>query len=103
MLSVRGLGRTGVFRGIEFDLHKGEVLCLAGLVGARRTDVALALFGIAPATEGQVVLDGAPVTIRTPQQAMELGLAYVSEDRRKLGLAMSCRSLPMSRWPACAS
>jgi rhamnose transport system ATP-binding protein len=89
MLSVRGLGRAGVFRGIGFDLHRGEVLCLAGLVGARRTDVALALFGIAPATEGQVVLDGAPVTIRTPQQAMDLGLAYVSEDRRKLGLAMT--------------
>jgi rhamnose transport system ATP-binding protein len=89
MLSVRGLGRAGVFRGIDFDLHRGEVLCLAGLVGARRTDVALALFGIAPATEGQVVLDGAPVTIRTPQQAMDLGLAYVSEDRRKLGLAMT--------------
>jgi rhamnose transport system ATP-binding protein len=51
-VEVRGLGRAGVFRGIDFDLHKGEVLCLAGLVGARRTDVALALFGIAPATEG---------------------------------------------------
>jgi rhamnose transport system ATP-binding protein len=89
MLSVRGLGRAGVFRGIDFDLHKGEVLCLAGLVGARRTDVALALFGIAPATEGQIALEGQPVTIRSPRAAMDLGLAYVSEDRRKLGLALS--------------
>ncbi|MBP9185159.1 MAG: sugar ABC transporter ATP-binding protein, partial [Fuscovulum sp.] len=89
MLSVRGLGRAGVFRGIDFDLHKGEVLCLAGLVGARRTDVALALFGIAPATEGQIALEGRPVTIRSPRAAMDLGLAYVSEDRRKLGLALS--------------
>jgi rhamnose transport system ATP-binding protein len=89
MLSVRGLGRAGVFRGIDFDLHKGEVLCLAGLVGARRTDVALALFGIAPATEGQIALEGRPVTIRSPRAAMDLGLAYVSEDRRKLGLALT--------------
>ena len=89
MLSVRGLGRAGVFRGIDFDLHKGEVLCLAGLVGARRTDVALALFGIAPATEGQIALEGRPVTIRSPRAAMDLGLAYVSEDRRKMGLALS--------------
>ena len=89
LLSVRNLGRAGVFRGISFDLARGEVLCLAGLVGARRTDVALALFGIAPATEGSVTLDGRAVAISTPAQAMDLGLAYVSEDRRKLGLALS--------------
>lgn len=88
-LSVRGFGRAGVFRDISFDLARGEVLCLAGLVGARRTDVGLALFGIAPATEGQVELGGKPVSIATPKQAMELGIAYVSEDRRKLGLAMT--------------
>lgn len=88
-LSVRGLGRAGVFRGVGFDLAKGEVLCLAGLVGARRTDVGLALFGIAPATEGSLHLGGAEVTITTPRQAMDLGIAYVSEDRRKLGLAMT--------------
>ena len=87
-LSVRGLGRDGVFQGVTFDLHKGEVLCLAGLVGARRTDVALALFGIAPATEGKIHLNQSEVTVRSPRQAMDLGLAYVSEDRRKLGLAM---------------
>ena len=88
LLSVRGLGCKGVFRGVTFDLAQGEVLCLAGLVGARRTDVALSLFGIAPATEGSILLAGHEVRIDTPQQAMALGLAYVSEDRRKLGLAM---------------
>ena len=88
-LSVRGLGRAGVFRGVSFDLAKCEVLCLAGLVGARRTDVGLALFGIAPATEGSLHLHGAEVTITTPRQAMDMGIAYVSEDRRKLGLAMT--------------
>jgi len=88
LLAVDGLGRRGVFEGISFDLARGEVLCLAGLVGARRTDVALALFGIAPATVGEIRLDGVPVQITTPAQAMSLGLAYVSEDRRKLGLAL---------------
>ena len=88
LLSVRDLGCAGVFKDISFDLHKGEVLCLAGLVGARRTDVALSLFGIVPATEGIINLAGHDVRIATPQQAMDLGIAYVSEDRRKLGLAM---------------
>ena len=88
LLSVKDLGLAGVFQGITFDLHKGEVLCFAGLVGARRTDVALSLFGIAPATDGTITLAGSQVRITTPQQAMDLGIAYVSEDRRKLGLAM---------------
>lgn len=88
-LSVTGLGRAGVFRGVSFDLAKGEVLCLAGLVGARRTDVGLALFGIAPASEGTVRLHGREVQIASARQAMELGIAYVSEDRRRLGLALS--------------
>ncbi|NMD09171.1 MAG: sugar ABC transporter ATP-binding protein [Phyllobacteriaceae bacterium] len=89
LLSVKNLSRAGVFRGVSFDLHKGEVLCLAGLIGPRRTDVGLALFGIAPATEGSIDLAGQSITITTPQQAVEKGIAYVSEDRRKLGLAMS--------------
>lgn len=76
LLSVRGLGLEGVFSGIDFDLHKGEVLCL-GLVGARRTDVALALFGISPATAGQITIDGHEVRIVTPAAAMALGIAYV--------------------------
>ena len=89
LLSVKNLALDGVFRNVSFNLHKGEVLCFAGLVGSRRTDVGLALFGIAPATRGMIELDGQSVTISTPQQAMEHGIAYVSEDRRKLGLAMS--------------
>lgn len=89
VLRLEGLGRAGVFRDINFDLSAGEVLCFAGLVGARRTDVALALFGIAPATEGRILIDGAEVVIRTPAEAMSRKIAYVSEDRRKLGLAMS--------------
>jgi rhamnose transport system ATP-binding protein len=87
-LAVRNLRREGVFEGVEFELRAGEVLGFAGLVGARRTDVGLALFGIAPADTGEVVLDGKPVTIIDPSQAMHLGIAYSTEDRRQLGLVM---------------
>jgi rhamnose transport system ATP-binding protein len=89
LLSVEGLSRDGVFRDVSFDLHTGEVLCFAGLVGSRRTDVGLALFGINPAQGGRIALDGADIVITSPQQAMAAGIAYVSEDRRKLGLAMA--------------
>jgi rhamnose transport system ATP-binding protein len=88
VLEVRGLSREGVFEGVTFDLHVGEILCLAGLIGARRTDVALALFGIAPATEGAVTYKGAPFVPTSPRKAIAAGIAYVPEDRRKLGLAM---------------
>jgi rhamnose transport system ATP-binding protein len=91
LLSVRGLGRTGVFENVSFDVHRGEVLGFAGLIGAGRTDIALALFGIEPATSGSILLNGKTETIRSPRQAMACGIAYSSEDRRQLGL-----SLPMS-------
>ena len=88
VLRVRDLGRTGKFSGVSFDVRPGEVLGLAGLVGAGRTDVALALFGIAPAETGAIELDGRPVEIATPRQALDLGIAYLSEDRRHVGLSM---------------
>jgi rhamnose transport system ATP-binding protein len=88
LLSVRDLGLKGVFEGISFDLQRGEVLGFAGLIGAGRTDVGLSLFGIEPATEGTIVLNGKPITVHSPQQGMSLGIAYVSEDRRQLGLSM---------------
>jgi rhamnose transport system ATP-binding protein len=90
-LSVLGLGRSGVFEDVSFDLRRGEVLGFAGLIGSGRTDVALALFGINPATAGSIVLNGTERTIRSPRDAMANGIAYLSEDRRQLGL-----SLPMS-------
>ena len=88
VLAVTNLGRQGVFEGVTFDLHRGEVLGFAGLIGAGRTDVGLALFGIEPATSGTVLLDGKPVTVRSPREGMNLGIAYVSEDRRQLGLVL---------------
>ena len=88
ILSVDGLSLEGVFEDISFDLKRGEVLAFAGLIGARRTDVALSLFGIEPASTGTVTYKGEPLAITSPRQAMDAGIAYVSEDRRKLGLAM---------------
>lgn len=91
LLSVRGLTKQGVYSNINFDLHRGEVLGFAGLVGAGRTDVALSLFGIASADAGSITFEGEVVKITSPQQATHLGIAYVPEDRREHGLV-----LPMS-------
>ena len=93
LLRVEGLGVAGVFEAISFDLRRGEVLAMAGLIGARRTDVALALFGILKVNAGSVTYKGAPLRVNSPRDAIAAGIAYVSEDRRKLGLAMA---LPIS-------
>jgi rhamnose transport system ATP-binding protein len=87
-LSVRGLSREGRFRNVSFELRAGEVLGFAGLVGAGRTDVGLALFGVAPSDEGVIELDGKAVTISSPRVAMDMGIAYSTEDRRQLGLIL---------------
>lgn len=89
VLRVESLGRQGVFSDISFDLRRGEVLGFAGLVGAGRTDVALSLFGIAPADFGTVELEGDQLEIRSPKEALRRGIAYLSEDRRRLGLSLS--------------
>jgi rhamnose transport system ATP-binding protein len=88
VLRVDGLGRQGAFGDVAFALRAGEVLGFAGLVGARRTDVALALFGIAPPDTGVVELRGRRLTVRSPRQALRAGIAYLSEDRRSLGLSL---------------
>ena len=88
VLRVHRLGKVHVFEDVTFEARAGEVVGLAGLVGAGRTDVALALFGIAPATAGRIELDGHQVEIDSPGRALDLGIAYVSEDRRKLGLTL---------------
>ena len=88
LLSVRGLSKEKVFSDISFDIQRGEVLGFAGLVGARRTDVGLVLFGIEPADGGEAILQGETVHIYSPEHALKLGIAYVTEDRRQLGLTM---------------
>ncbi len=86
ILKVDRLSGDGTFRDISFELHEGEILGMAGLVGAGRTNVASAIFGVQPATSGVIQLDGRQVQITSPQQAIALGLAYVPEDRQLHGL-----------------
>jgi rhamnose transport system ATP-binding protein len=89
LLSARNLSKTDHFSEINFDLHRGEILGFAGLVGAGRTDVGLALFGVEPADSGEIQINGKSEVIKSPQRAMQLGIAYVTEDRRLLGLTLS--------------
>ncbi len=88
-LSLNGLGchAAGV-RDISFDVRSGEVFGLAGLVGAGRTELARMLFGITPADEGSIVLGGRSLQIRSPREAVECGIAYVPEDRRRHGVIL---------------
>jgi rhamnose transport system ATP-binding protein len=102
LMTVRGLSKENAFTDINFEIRRGEVLGFAGLVGSRRTDVALALFGVEPADSGDIIFAGQGLTIRSPRQALQLGIAYLTEDRRQLGLTMpmsitSNISLPMLR------
>jgi rhamnose transport system ATP-binding protein len=89
VLETRGLGcRTSGVRGVSLSIRAGEILGLAGLVGAGRTELARILFGLTPATEGEILLGGRSMTIRTPADAVALGIAYVPEDRRRHGVIL---------------
>jgi len=89
LLRVEGLSLTGAFHDVSFSLRAGEVVGLAGLVGAGRSEVARAIFGLEPRSTGRVFLDGKPVRIRTPAQAIRLGIGLVPEDRKKEGLVLT--------------
>jgi rhamnose transport system ATP-binding protein len=86
LLEVRGLTRAGEFSNISFSVRAGEIVGLAGLVGAGRTEVARVLFGLAHADKGEVLLDGKRVSFKTASAALRAGLAYVPEDRHLDGL-----------------
>ncbi|MGE5222854.1 MAG: sugar ABC transporter ATP-binding protein, partial [Omnitrophica WOR_2 bacterium] len=85
-LKVENLSQAGIFENISFELHKGEILGMAGLVGAGRTDVVRVIFGVKPPTSGAIQVGGRQVNITSPQQAIRLGMAYVPEDRQTHGL-----------------
>jgi len=85
ILSVKGLTLAGRFHDISFDLRKGEILGLAGLVGSGRSNVAETLFGVTPATAGTIAIDGKPIVIKNPATAMDAGMAFLTEDRKETG------------------
>jgi rhamnose transport system ATP-binding protein len=88
LLSVEGLGRAGVFEDVSFHVREGEIVALAGLVGAGRSEIAQAIFGIERPDRGTVRLAGRPLRIRQPGDAIRAGIAYVPEDRQAQGLAV---------------
>ena len=88
LLDVRGLSRTGLFHDISFTVRAGEIVGLAGLVGAGRSEVARAVFGVDPYDSGSVTLEGKRIAPGRPTAAMAAGLALVPEDRRKQGLVL---------------
>ncbi|MFF5468370.1 sugar ABC transporter ATP-binding protein [Streptomyces achromogenes] len=87
-LSVRRLTREGVFTDVSFEVRRGEIVGLAGLVGAGRTEVARAVFGVDRRDAGEVEVAGRPLPNGAPSAAMAAGLALVPEDRRAQGLVM---------------
>jgi ABC-type sugar transport system ATPase subunit len=86
ILEVENLGLVGVFEGINFEVRAGEVVGLAGLVGAGRTDIGQSIFGIQPYTSGEVRYLGKVFTPKHPSEALEAGMAYLGEDRKELGI-----------------
>ena len=86
-LEVRGLRRGKEIRDVGFSVRKGEILGLAGLMGAGRTEVARAIFGADPVEAGEVFVHGKKIDIRRPQDAVRAGIGYLSEDRKQFGLA----------------
>jgi rhamnose transport system ATP-binding protein len=87
-LSVRRLTREGVFRDVTFEVRRGEIVALAGLVGAGRTEVAQAVFGVDRPDAGEVRVGAVPLPPGSPAAAMDAGVALVPEDRRQRGLVM---------------
>jgi ribose transport system ATP-binding protein len=86
-LDVRNLNCGPLVRDVSFVLHKGEILGFAGLMGAGRTEVARAVFGADRVSSGEILVNGAKAAIRSPSQAVARGIGYLSEDRKRFGLA----------------
>ena len=87
-LEVSGLSRRGVLHDVSFNVRRGEVLGIAGLVGAGRSELARAVFGIDPIDAGRVAIDGTPVRIDGPRAAIRHRLALLPEDRKQQGLVL---------------
>jgi ribose transport system ATP-binding protein len=86
VLSVRDIGDGRRVHGCSFDVHAGEVLCIAGLVGSGRTELARLIFGADVKSSGTVLLEGKELAISSPGSALDAGIAYLTEDRKGLGL-----------------
>jgi len=99
-LEVRGLTQPGVIKDVGFTLHKGEVLGVAGLMGAGRSELARILFGLDPFAAGEIVIDGEPLIEVTPEHCMARGMAFLTEDRRGEGLMMEASIVDNAALPS---
>jgi len=88
ILKVKNLTTPSVLKNISFELKKGEILGVAGLVGAGRTELMRAIFGLDPFSRGEIHINGRPVRISSPEDAIKEGIAFVTEDRRLQGLIL---------------
>jgi ribose transport system ATP-binding protein len=88
MLEVRNLSTSDLIRNASFDVRRGEILGFAGLMGAGRTELARAIFGADPRSQGEILVKGEPVAIHSPSDAVRHGIGYLSEDRKALGLLL---------------
>ena len=91
-LNISRLSSPGLFEDVSFSVHAGEVVGLAGLVGAGRSEIARAIFGLDQRVRGTIAVRGRVERIRTPRDAMRLGIGFVPEDRKKQGLVLGMRS-----------
>ncbi|MBB4065638.1 sugar ABC transporter ATP-binding protein [Gellertiella hungarica] len=101
VLRVEGLNRGQVIRNVSFSLRRGEILGFAGLMGAGRTEVARAIFGADPIDSGEITIHGRRQAISSPKDAVALGLAYLSEDRKHFGLVTGMSvsdNITMASW-----
>jgi len=88
-LEVQGLTREPDFNAIDFTLRGGEIIGMAGLIGAGRTEGVEAIFGASPAASGCILIDGKKAHVKSPKDAIRYGLALITEDRKRTGLASS--------------
>lgn len=88
LMEVRNLCKKGNFCNISFSLHKGEIIAITGLVGAGRTEVAQALYGLNIPDSGEIILNGKAVHIKSPEDAVKNGIAFIPEGRQSEGLIM---------------
>src|SRR4030095_8007808 len=86
LLRVEGLSSPGKFEDVSFSLRAGEVLGIAGLVGAGRSELAEVMFGLDPVRRGTILIGGQPARVSTPAEAIALGIGLVPEDRKRQGL-----------------
>lgn len=89
LIEVKNLQKTGKFQDVNFEVHKGEIFGIAGLVGAGRSEISEALFGYKPADSGEIIVNGHHVTINNPNDAIANKIGFVTEDRKATGLFLN--------------